>query len=386
MEQALPEWIDPEAVPPPGERGHYRFPQGEVPSPLQELAVSLSHQFDRLHSLLQRLETRLEDALDGDVSGVESGEAESWYAAFGAMANRAEGNLSLWSDYANAALDDASRESPQARWVNIFPSGGQQAYELRSSPVLAAQILEQHLWSEAAAVIATSATMTALNSFERFILHSGVPRDAGFKVVPSPFEYERALLVVPAMDCDPGQPQQHTAALIEKLPQWLEEGEGSLVLFSSRRQMMDVYEGFSAHWQGKVLLQGDYSKAEILRRHRQAIDAATDSVIFGLASFAEGVDLPGKYCTHVVIAKIPFAVPDSPLESALGEWVESQGRNSFMDISVPDASLRLVQASGRLLRTELDEGRVTIADRRLVTRRYGRALLDALPPFRRQIE
>jgi ATP-dependent DNA helicase DinG len=386
VEQAMPQWIDPQAMPPAGERGHFRFPYGAVPPELQEWASSLSQQFDRLHSLLQRLETRLEDALDGDIGGVDSGEAEAWYAAFGAMVNRAEANLALWSDYANAATEDIDKTSPQARWVNMFPSGGQLAYELRCSPVLAAEILKQHLWDEAAAVIATSATMTALNSFERFILHSGVPRAASFKVVPSPFDYERALLVVPAMDCDPSQTQEHTAALVEKLPQWLQAGEGSLVLFSSRRQMMDVYEGLPNNWQGRVLLQGDYSKAEILRRHREAVDAGSDSVIFGLASFAEGVDLPGKYCVHVVIAKIPFAVPDSPLESALGEWVESQGRNSFMDISVPDASLRLVQASGRLLRTEQDEGRVTIADRRLVTRRYGRALLDALPGFRRQLE
>ena len=121
-------------------------------------------------------------------------------------------------------------------------------------------------------------------------------------------------------------------------------------------------------------------------RHRAAVDAGQGSVIFGLASFAEGVDLPGKYCEHVVIAKIPFAVPDSPIESALGEWVEDRGRNAFMEITVPDASLRLVQACGRLLRTEEDSGRVTIADRRLVTRRYGSALLDALPAFRREIE
>jgi ATP-dependent DNA helicase DinG len=87
----------------------------------------------------------------------------------------------------------------------------------------------------------------------------------------------------------------------------------------------------------------------------------------------------------VVIAKIPFAVPDSPLEAALAEWVESQGRNAFMEISVPDAALRLVQASGRLLRTEQDTGRVTLMDRRIVTRRYGRAILDSLPPFRREL-
>jgi ATP-dependent DNA helicase DinG len=88
----------------------------------------------------------------------------------------------------------------------------------------------------------------------------------------------------------------------------------------------------------------------------------------------------------VLIAKIPFAVPNSPLEAALAEWVEDQGRNAFMEISVPDAALRLVQASGRLLRTESDEGRVTLFDRRIVTRRYGRAILDSLPPFRRDLK
>ena len=83
-----------------------------------------------------------------------------------------------------------------------------------------------------------------------------------------------------------------------------------------------------------------------------------------------------------MIAKIPFAVPDSPLEAALAEWVEAQGRNPFMEISVPDAALRLVQAAGRLLRTESDTGRVTLLDRRVISRRYGRAILESLPPFR----
>jgi len=98
------------------------------------------------------------------------------------------------------------------------------------------------------------------------------------------------------------------------------------------------------------------------------------------------VDLPGKYCTHVLIARIPFAVPNDPVEMTLAAWVEQQGRNAFMEIAVPDAALRLVQASGRLLRTEEDTGRVTLLDRRILTRRYGRAILDSLPPFRRELE
>ena len=201
----------------------------------------------------------------------------------------------------------------------------------------------------------------------------------------SPFDYGNAVFAVPPMDCDPGDAQAHGQALIDQLPRLLDAREGSLVLFSSRRQMLEVFQGIDGAFRELILMQGDYSKQEIMRRHREAIDAGRGSVIFGLASFAEGVDLPGNYCSHVVIAKIPFAVPDSPLEAALAEWVEAQGRNAFMEISVPDAALRLVQASGRLLRTEQDTGRVTLMDRRILTRRYGRAILDSLPPFRREL-
>ena len=85
-----------------------------------------------------------------------------------------------------------------------------------------------------------------------------------------------------------------------------------------------------------------------------------------------------------MIAKIPFAVPDDPVEAALAEWIEARGGNPFMEIAVPDASLRLVQACGRLLRTEQDRGTITLLDRRVVTQRYGKAILNALPPFRRK--
>ncbi len=373
----------------PNDSVHLRFEMGEIPLALAQQAERLAQQFSQLQDRLQRLENRLEDAMDGDLTGIDSTEAEAWYAAIGAMLGRAEGNLALWSDYASAPTPEAPADTeavPTARWINVISAGGGMTYELRSSPVLAAELLEQYLWPQAAGVVATSATMTALNSFERFILHSGMPRSGSFKVVPSPFDHDRAELHIPAMDCDPGDPEAHTQCLVENLPRWLDPEEGSLVLFSSRRQLNDVYQGLPADWRERILLQGDYSKHEILRRHREIIDGGAGSLIFGLASFAEGVDLPGDYCRHVLIAKIPFAVPDSPLEAALSEWVERRGRNAFMEITVPDAALRLVQACGRLLRTETDSGRVTVCDRRLVTRRYGKALLEALPPFRLTIE
>ncbi len=381
VEQVLEELIDPAELSDRGDRQHYRLPHGLVPDELRQPSITLSELFARLCQKLGQLEDCMEDALEGDFPGIDKADADAWHAVFGAMVSRAEGNLALWQQYSLTGEDE---DPPVARWINLG-GGGQGGFDLRASPILAAEILQEFLWDRAAAVIATSATMTALNSFDRFILHSGAPADAIYKVVVSPFDYSQAVLSVPAMDADPSDPEAHTHALIRILPELLQEEEGSLVLFSSRRQMMDVFEGIGPPWQARILVQGDYSKQETIRRHREAVDRGKASVIFGLASFAEGVDLPGKYCNHVVIAKIPFAVPDSPLESALSEWVESQGRNPFMEISVPDAALRLVQASGRLLRTEEDTGRVSLLDRRVVTRRYGRAILDSLPPFRREI-
>ena len=128
-------------------------------------------------------------------------------------------------------------------------------------------------------------------------------------------------------------------------------------------------------------MQGQCSNDELRRIHVRRIDCDSRSIIFGLATFSEGVDLPGDYCRHVVIAKLPFSVPNAPQHEALCEWIESKGGNAFFDISLPAASLRLTQACGRLLRNETDTGTVTVLDRRLVSKRYGLQLLHSLPPF-----
>jgi len=373
-----------EHVDPEGSRDdpQLRFEHGVVPQDLCALAASLASQLQGIASVFARMEAVLEDALDDDFAALDKSEIETWHINLGGMLGRAEAALALWEAYAQAG----ERESPpKARWITMLTGSGQYGFDLRCSPILAEDILSENLWSRAAGVIITSATITALNSFERFMLHAGSPRDACYKQVASPFDYANAVFSVPQMDCEPGDAQAHTSAIIAALPTLLDPGEGSLVLFSSRRQMLDVHEGVAASMGERILMQGDYSKQEILRRHRERIDQGSGSAIFGLASFAEGVDLPGDYCRHVVIAKIPFAVPDSPLEAALAEWVEAQGRNPFMEISVPDAALRLVQASGRLLRTETDTGRVTLLDRRIVSKRYGRAILESLPPFKLEL-
>src|SRR5690606_3624898 len=331
--------------------------------------------------LFTRLTELLKQAMDGEGSvGIASHQAEEWYPLFGSLLSRAQGNWELWTAF---TTEDPEDSPPMARWLTQAEFGD---IEVNASPILAAETLRRNLWNVAYGALATSATLTALGTFDRFRMRAGLPRAAVTVSVPSPFRYDEAgVLRVPDLKADPRDVAAHTAAIIRELPALVEGARGTLVLFSSRKQMQDVFDGLDREWRRRVLIQGNLSKQETLNRHKARIDEGEPGVLFGLASFAEGVDLTGAYCEHVVIAKIPFAVPDDPVEAALAEWIEARGGNPFMEIAVPDASLRLVQACGRLLRTESDRGTVTLLDRRVVTQRYGKAILNALPPFRREI-
>jgi ATP-dependent DNA helicase DinG len=356
----------------------YRLPHGVVPADVAAVAGTLHHALRKLGDALDGAEDELSRQLDTGGAA-----AQDRYAVMGLSIGRVQRLAGLWKSWAEP---DRAGEAPQARWIRASEQQASADLEVCAAPVLAANVLRDSIWTRAAGAVLTSATLTALGKFDRIMLRAGLPEDCVFATVPSPFDYHgRACLAVPRLAADPGDPVAHTREVADWIDANLDRGEASLVLFASRKQMREVYDRVSLGLRDRILLQDHFAKQELLRLHRERIDAGEGSVIFGLASFAEGIDLPGGYCKHVVIAKLPFAVPDDPVEAALAEWVESRGGNPFMEISVPDAALRLVQASGRLLRTEEDTGRITLLDRRVVTRQYGRRILDSLPPFRREV-
>lgn len=364
----------------------YRFEQGIVDDGMLELAENLSSQFKQLTSLIGKIITEIQSCLEDGYSQIPRVDLETWLSVMGQWQARSEANQQLWYSYTSAACADGVQKSvPLARWITLVDMSGNIDFEVCSSPILAANTLEHQLWSECYGAVVTSATLTALGSFNRFMMRSGVSTDQHFQVMPSAFDFSQATLVVPDYAIEANQSTRHTENFIENFDQLVNKKQGTLILFSSRKQMLDVYYGLSRTWQSMILLQGEQSKQAIINEHKKIIDEGNGSIIFGLASFAEGVDLPGDYCCHVVIAKLPFSVPDDPIEAALSEWVADRGGNPFMEIAVPDASIRLVQACGRLLRKETDEGKITIMDKRLITKRYGKALLNALPAYRTEI-
>jgi len=362
-----------------------RFPLDGVPDELVSSGTELSELFSQLGHHLSAIADEMQSVMESDP---DEAELEQWFPAFGAGSTRAQSARTLFDFYSTA---QQKRDVPRAYWISRIESDAGVDYSMNCAPLLASSYLDELLWSRCAGATLTSATLTALGSFDRIKTHTGLPDGALFEAVPSPFDYAKnAVLKVPVQACNPTDVERHTDQLrdyIEGLDEikGLDVKGGVLVLFMSRKQMMEVYDELQSSISDVVLLQDQRSKQGLLDEHKRRIDRGDSSVIFGLASFAEGVDLRGSYCVHVVIAKLPFAVPDDPVASALNEWVESQGRNAFMEVSVPEAALRLVQACGRLLRSETDTGTVSLMDRRVIEKRYGRDLLDALPPFRRDI-
>ncbi|MGP9497201.1 MULTISPECIES: ATP-dependent DNA helicase DinG [unclassified Halomonas] len=359
-----------------------RFEKGQVPDALREQAQQLLVMFATLSRCLESISEILRESLDPDKqTGLDREQAESWLPLVALLHGRALEAHALWQAFSE---QDAPNAPPSARWLTLSRVAGEPEIEFSASPVSAAHTLAKHLWGRCHGAVVTSATLTALGRFERIQERAGLANRYRYQALPSPFDYANAVLRVPKEATDPGDRDAHENAIAQFVTQ-LTDKEAALVLFSSRAQLRAVEKSLPAAIRERVLAQDALPKRELIERHRAAVDKGKGSIIFGLASFAEGIDLPGDYLTHVVITRLPFSVPDDPVGATLAEWIESQGGNSFMRISVPDASIKLVQACGRLIRKESDQGVITLLDKRVITRRYGQALLDALPPFRREI-
>ncbi len=361
---------------------YFRFEHGRIPGRLQEIAQILSQRFNGLIDDLTSAHNVIANALEENDTHIPIAQLEQLYSVIGMMVNMAERQAQVWHAYSQS-IDGM----PDSRWIQIVESGGFLDFELSTSPLLAANTLQMFLWKRCFSAILTSATLTALGDFDRLHMHSGMPDFAEKVIVQSPFDYmKNACFVVPKLIADPADHKNHTEEIASILPDIIKDHKGILVLFASKRQLSEVYDLLDGELQEIILCQNNMSKQKLLMEHVAKIDNEQQSILFGLASFAEGVDLPGKYCTHVIIAKLSFSVPNDPVESGLSEWFETQGRNAFMEISLPDASRRLIQACGRLIRSESDTGQVTLLDKRILTKRYGAQLLNALPPFRRLLE
>ncbi|HEX7118951.1 MAG TPA: helicase C-terminal domain-containing protein [Longimicrobiales bacterium] len=319
-----------------------------------------------------RLDARWSEALEEQLLELE------------AAAGRTLGTL----DALRLAFAPADDALPMVRWLERRGGGGAKEANVvaHAAPVDVSAALREALFDRVDTAVLTSATLATRDGFDFLRTRLGLSAGGlkvGESVYPSPFDYEEQTVVAVPTDLpaprgdENGRFDVATAEVVRELAE-MSDG-GIFVLFTSYRSLKRVAadlrrRGVDGRW--PLFVQGEAPRARLV----EGFTASGHGILLGVASFWEGVDVPGRPLRGLVITKLPFKVPSEPLTAARIEAIERDGGNAFYDYMLPHAALRLKQGFGRLIRSRADRGAVLLLDRRIVEKGYGKYFLDSLPP------
>lgn len=283
-------------------------------------------------------------------------------------------------------------EQEYVRWVYKMRFAHTQDVGLVEAPLDMVQVLRERLFKPMRTVVLCSATLTTDGHFAFLRGKLGLNKEhTGTRPILeerhlSPFAYgTQALFAIPSDLPEPTSPDFLQSA-VEAIWQALEASRGNaLVLFTSYKMLLAAYSALKQRCEARrfpLLRQGQSSRSALLEALRQD----DHSILFATYSFWEGVDVVGEALRCVMIVKLPFPVPNDPLFQAQSERLFAQGKNPFMELSLPMAMMRFTQGFGRLIRNQRDRGCVLCFDTRLVTRQYGTRFLSMLPRCKQVIE
>ncbi|MBN2208832.1 MAG: ATP-dependent DNA helicase [Candidatus Coatesbacteria bacterium] len=248
--------------------------------------------------------------------------------------------------------------------------------QLKATPICLADTLARHVFAKVPTVILTSATLSSERSFKYIKSRLGTP-DPLELMLNSSFDFRsQALLYIPKHLPLPDDPDFVGKAATE-IVRILKKSNGrAFVLCTSNANMNGLHELVGGQIDQHCFIQGEMPNPALLEKFRQ--DVA--SVLFATASFWQGVDVQGEALSCVIVDKLPFAVPTDPIIEARIERIRSGNGSPFDEFQVPQAVIGLKQGFGRLIRTKTDRGVLSILDRRILQRAYGRKFLESLPP------
>lgn len=269
------------------------------------------------------------------------------------------------------------------------------------SPLEVATSLIGNLYKNLDTVVFTSATLNLEDDFKYWGSRVGLPFESENTFVKesflSPFDYNNRLLLLTPSDAPSSPYMQNISSasehkekeealnnynfyMAETIFKSVQSSDGgALVLFTSKKTMMDVKDIVADMFEDEgltLLMQGELSKDILLNQFKND----QNSTLFALNSFWEGIDAPGNTLRLVIIVKLPFQVPSQPIIKARSLDIEKQNKSAFFSLSLPSATMKLKQGFGRLMRSTADYGVVLILDSRITTKNYGKYMLRSLPP------
>jgi len=262
-------------------------------------------------------------------------------------------------------------------WVSNDQVRGKTTVSLNSAPLDISNTLAAELFQHKDSVILTSATLSTEGSFDYFKSRVGVGSDSEELLVGSPFDYQKAALLLIPEDMPPPNSDRYVDAMVKVLTDLGTKMKGrTMALFTSYASLRAVAQRLRAPLMGEdvqVLAQSiDGSAQQLMTRFAEE----PNSVLLGTASFWEGVDMPPGLLKALVLTRLPFQVPTDPIVKARSDQYEYP----FSQYSVPQAVLRFRQGFGRLIRNKEDTGTIVIMDNRITAKNYGNSFLKSIPP------
>ena len=327
---------------------------------VEEAAAPVALALDTLVGEVERARDAISMMPEGSMPHVDALRAELLRAAATAAASRTN-------------LHEGIERSDPERIVWLASDQSRPA--LRLAPLEVADRLASDVYAGRASVVATSATLSTGGSFDVSV------RSLGLMVpdvldVGSPFDYRRAALALVVEDIPEPQQPGYEEGIARALSYAAQAAGGrTLALFTSHGAVRGAAAALR-HQLGEqgvtVLAQGvDGSPARLLR----ALTEEPRSLLLGTAAFWEGIDVRGEALSQIAMARLPFPVPTDPIYAGRSALYD----DPFREFGLPRAVLRFRQGFGRLIRGPDERGVFLLLDRRVLTREYGEAFLEALP-------
>jgi ATP-dependent DNA helicase DinG len=302
--------------------------------------------------------------------------------------------LTRYVDKCAGLLQDLEAFLPQAKqdyvyWVEVSENKREAVY-LKSAPLNVGTDVKRSLFDKFDSVIMTSATLSSggekgKGGFEFFVGRVGL-KDYDAVKLGSPFDYQKQVTIYVESELPEPNDEKFVALACEAVKKYVLKTQGrAFVLFTSYKMLGDFTEQLAEWFKEnniELLQQGvGLDRSSLLRRFK------TDGrfVLFGTDSFWQGVDVAGEALSNVIIVRLPFAVPDTPLLAGRLDKIREEGGNPFAEYQLPLAIIKFKQGFGRLIRTKTDTGIVVILDSRILSKSYGRNFLAAIPQCKMEI-